>query len=141
MSNFANFFSKSVSIIVGLMFLIIGSIFFFKYDPDAYDVPAIGTITDIEEHYESIGEDNELVHTVYIDYTADGTKYEHVEFPGYNSGMKIGDTVDFFYMSEDPTQIAGTDKGSTPYFGLAAAVVGLIILIVTVVKIIKRKPM
>ena len=136
-----NIFSKSVSIIVGVMFLVIGLIIFLKYDPAEYDVKATGKIVDIEEHYEYIGDDPKLVRTVFIDYTVDGKKYEHIEFIESDSNMKIGDEVEFFYMSKDPTQIAGTDKEKAPYVGLIFAVIGAIILAVTAIKIIKKKPM
>ncbi len=139
--NISNVFSKAVSIIVGLMFLVGGMIFFLKYDPAAYDTEATGTIVDIVERYEMTGDDNQLVHDVYIDYTAGGKSFEHVEYFGYNSKMKVGDTVHFFYMSEDPSQIASDNKESTPYFGLGIAVIGLGLLVVTGVKIIRRKPM
>lgn len=139
--NFANVFAKSISIIIALMFIVIGSIFFFKYDPDAYDTKGTGKIVEIDEHYEFVGEDNQLVNTVYIDYTVGEEKYEHVEFFEYHSGMKVGDEVEFFYMSDDPSQIAGSDKGATPYIGLAFAIVGVIMLVFTVVKIVKKKPM
>lgn len=128
MQNFANVFSKSVSIIVAVMFIVIGSIFYFKYDPAAYDTEGVGVISEIDEHYEWVGDENELVHNVYIDYTANGETFEHAEYFEYNHKMKVGDTVEFFYMSDDPSQIAGKDKEMTPYFGLAFAAVGLIML-------------
>ncbi len=139
--NAANIFSKAISIIIGLMFLVIGLLFFFKYDPDAYDVEAVGTITDIEEHYETVGDDEQLTHTVYIDYSANGTEYKHAEYFQYNSSMKIGDEVSFCYMSSDPSRIAGSNKALTPYFGLGAAVIGAVMLVIVIVKIVKKAPM
>ncbi len=138
--NLAGIFSKAISIIVGLMFIIIGLLLFFNYDPAAYDIPTKGVIVEITDYYEDIGDESQLTHTVYIDYSADGTTYRHVELGEYNSKMKVGDEVDIFYMSSDPAQFARTDKGMTPYFGLIAAVIGAAILVITVIKAIKKSP-
>ena len=138
----ANVFAKTVSIIIGLMFLIGGSIFFFCYDPADYDMQTTGTIVEITDYYDYTGQDDpQLMHDVYIDYTVDGVTYEHAEYFEYNSKMKVGDTVELYYMSQDPTQIAGSDKNMAPYFGLGIALIGLIMLIVNIIKIIRRKPM
>lgn len=141
MATAANAFSKIISIIIAVMFLVIGLIFFFKYDPDAYDMQGTGTIAEIVERYETSGDDNRLVYDVFIDYTIDGKEYKHVDFFEYDSSMKEGDKVEFYYMSSDPSQIAGSTKDAAPYIGLGAAVLGFIMLVVTVVKIIKKKPM
>ena len=138
--NIANGFAKTISIIIGVMFLVIGMIFFLIYDPAAYDAQGTGTIVDIEEHYELVGDEDELVNTVYIDYSAGGKKYTHAVFPSYHSGMQVGDAVEFYYMSQDPTQLAGTDKDIAPYFGLAFAVIGFLMLIRLVLRLICRKP-
>ena len=139
MFKLSSVLSTVVSIIVGLMFLVIGLVFFLKYDPDAYDTPGTGTIVEIDEHYESIGGENELQHTVYIDYSAGGQKYEHVEFMEYKSRMAVGDQVEFYYMSSDPTQLAGPGKENTPYFGLAFAVIGAGMLVFTVLRTVRRR--
>ena len=135
----AGIFSALISLVIGLMFLVGGLIFFLKYDPDAYDMHGTGIIVEIDEHYESIGGENELQHTVYIDYSAGGQKYEHVEFMEYRSRMAVGDTVEFYYMSEDPTQLAGPGKENTPYFGLAFAVIGAGMLVFTVFRTVRRR--
>lgn len=135
-----NFMAAAIAFPVAIAFLILGSVFFLKFDPAAYDVKATGTIVAIDEYYESIGGENELMHTVYIDYSAGGKKYTHVVFPSYHFGMQVGDAVEFYYMSQDPTQLAGTDKDIAPYFGLAFAVIGFLMLIGLVLRLIRRKP-
>lgn len=139
--SFPSIFSKTTSIIIGVVFIVVGLLMFTRFDPDAYDVKATGTIVEIEEYYDYTGDKMQLAHTVYIDYSAGDTKYEHVEFVEYNHKMKVGDEVEFYYMSDDPTQIAGTDKEYTPYYGLGFAAIGLIVLAVTVIKIFRRVPM
>ncbi len=140
MSRFPHVFATVISIVIGLMFLIGGLLFFLKYDPASYDKQATGTIVDIEERYETIGDDDQLVYDVYIDYTVEGKTFEHVEYFEYHTGMKKGDTVTFYYKSTDPSQIAGSDKDMAPYFGLAFAAVGLVMLVVTGIRIVRKKP-
>lgn len=137
----SNGIAKTISIIVGVLFLAGGLLAFFKYDPAAYDKEATGTIVDIEEHYTTTGDDDYVEYTVYIDYTAGGKTFERTEYFEYDSSMKVGDTVKFFYMSEDPSQIAGANKDNAPYFALIFAAVGLVILVITGVKIVRKKPM
>ena len=137
----ANVASKIISIVIGLMFLIGGLIFFFAYDPASYDAQGTGTIAEIDEHYETVGDDTQLEHSVYIDYTVDGKTYEHVDYFEYHTGMKVGDPVSFYYMSSDPSQIANSDKDKAPLFGLIFAAIGLVVLVVTAFKIIRGKPM
>ena len=134
----ANALSKIISILVSLLFLVGGLIFFFLYDPAAYDKEGTGTVVDIQEHWETFGEDEQLVSTAYIDYTAEGKTFTHVEYFECDSSTKIGDTVSFYYMSTDPSQIAGSTKDSAPYIGLAFAAVGLIGIVITVIKLFKR---
>lgn len=139
LSKVSGIFSRVTSIVIGIIFIVVGLIFFLKFDPDAYDMQTTGVITEIEEHYELIGDDNELMHDVYIDYTVNGEKYEHAPYFSYNSGMKVGDEVEFYYMSEDPAQIAGSDKNATPWFGLGFAVIGFGLTAVTVIKMLRGR--
>ena len=127
-------FRTIITVAVSAVFIVVGLVFFTSYDPSVYDVKATGTITDMDEHYESIGGDNELVCDVYIDYVADGKNYEHVEFGEWNSGMRLGDEVEFWYMSSDPAKIASAGKDAAPYFALAFAIVGFVILAVTIIR-------
>ena len=130
---------RVISILVSLMFLVGGLIFFFCYDPAAYDSQGTGTVADIVESFDTAGDMDDTHYDVYIDYTVDGKKYEHVEYFEYHTGMKVGDKVEFFYMSRDPSQIAGSSKNAGPYIGLAFAVVGLVMLVVTVVRMIRGR--
>lgn len=131
--------SKVLSIVVGVLFLAGGLLFFFKYDPDAYDMQTTGTVVELEDHYEFIGDEEELVTTAYIDYTVGDKTYEHVEYFEYHTGMKVGDTVEFYYMSSDPSQIAGSDKNAGPYIGLAFAVAGAAVIVFTIIRIVRKK--
>ena len=130
---------RVMTLLVAVVMIVIGTIFFVKFDPDAYDTKGIGKIVEIEEHYESIGGDNELQHTVYIDYQAGKERYQHVAYPAYNSKMQIGDTVEFYYMSDDPTSMVTGNKNLVPYIGLAFAVIGLIMVLVPVARFILRR--
>lgn len=133
--DFASFLSKAFIFIFGAIFAAVGLLFFLNYDPSVYDVKTTGEIVEIYEHY---GHGSDIEHTVYIDYYAGGKKYEHVELGEYNFTMDVGDEVEFYYNSSDPTQIAGSMKDIAPYVGLAFAVVGFLIIIVTAIKTIRK---
>ena len=139
MENLVKIIKTIGCFVVGLLFLVAGLLFFFKYDPDAYDTEVTGTIVDINEHYELVGGDNELQYTVYVDYTVGDKTFSHAEYPGYNSSMKVGDTVNFFCMSSDPSKIAGLDKNAAPYIGLGFAAAGLVLLVIAVLQLIRKK--
>ena len=134
-----NTLTKVIAVATTVVFIVLGLFFFFNFDPDAYDMQTNGTIVEIDEHYESIGGDNELMHNVYIDYQVGMKQYKHVEFPSYNSKMKVGDAVEFYYMSQDPTKITGADKNIAPYFGLGFAVIGFIMLIASVIRFLRGR--
>lgn len=138
--KYASYRYTLVSILVGLLFLAIGLIGFFRFDPDAYDVSTVATISRIEEttEYDSSTESFNTVHTVYIDYTAGGQRFEDVEYGSYNSSMREGNHLKIYYMSDDPSCITGEDKEKVPYFFLGGAVLGAVMLGVDIVRL-RRK--
>ena len=123
-----NLFKKSIifSIVFGLVFIVLGLTFFFKYDPTEYDSQTIGEIVEIEEHEVYDTDEHRTEYIVYVDYDADRHLYKHAEYGSYDSSMKVGDKVAVYYKSTDPTQITGPGFEKAGYIGLAFAAVGLI---------------
>ena len=136
----ASAYIKVFNIVFGILFLVIGLLFFFKFDPAVYDKTATASITGIDEYYDMVGGENTLCHDVYVSYAADGVTYKDVILGSYHSGMKVGDSVEILYMSEDPSQITTGNPSFVPYFGLGAAIIGAGSIIVTIIRTIKRKP-
>ena len=122
--------SRRFCLLFGLLFLVVGTLTFFTFDPKDYDRTTTGTIVDFA--YRSDPGDDSVTTVVYVDYTADGSRYEHAEYPGYNFTMDIGDEVKLYYMSSDPSQIAGPGKNLMPYVSAAAAIMGAVFFVVGV---------
>ena len=125
-------YGRIVGILIGSIFIVVGLLFFKTYDPDAYDVKTMATIVQIDEEYDII--DEEYDYTVYVDYIANGKEYKNINYGAYNSSMDVGDEVELYYMSSDPTQIATPDKDIAPYIGLGAAVIGAGIIVFSIIK-------
>ena len=73
-----------------------------------YDASTTAVITGIEREWTGTDEDgfDQYEYHVYVDYEVDGKKYENMEYPGYDSSMKDGDTVEIIYQSSDPENFA-----------------------------------
>ena len=111
----------------GLFFLVLGLLVFFTFDPKEYDRTATGTIVEMEQ-YQDPGDDEVNVR-VYVDYVAEGTRYQHVEYNSYNFTMDIGDEVKLYYKSSDPSQIAAPGKDIMPFVSLGAAILGAVVFL------------
>lgn len=112
-------------IVVELMFIIISLYGIFHKDID-YEVTK-GKIVYIEEYHDPINE--EFWYTPYIDYSVNGIEYKNVEYGAYDSSMKVGDEVNVYYSTEDPTLIQAEGFKKVPYIVLSISLVFLIITI------------
>lgn len=91
-----------------------------------------GVIVDFKEFYDVTSDSN--VTKAYIDYEVDGKTYKNVEYPSYNSGMKINDTVTVLYEPEDPTFIQAPGGEKVPYIVGGAAIVSLIVSVILLIR-------
>ncbi len=119
------FNSKIFKLLFGLVF-VAGGIFVIVISGvrishrHLYDSRTQAVISEILEEPD-YGEDSfGYTYTVYVDYEIGGKRYEHVEFPAYNSGMQEGDSIDILYRSDDPGKIETPDN-------LSASVIGIIL--------------
>ncbi len=125
MKKFAPVIFSILAVIFGTVFIVSG-ITTLK-NKNLYDSTVNATVVDIQEEWQTVGEDDQLVTTYYIDYEVNGVKYEHVECPESNGNMKVGDTVEILYQSKDPSKISGrniTSKGIIFIAGGAVAALG-----------------
>jgi hypothetical protein len=72
------------------------------------------TIVEIESYYVSSGDDEELRHSVLVQFAADGAAYEGY-LGYYNSFMKEGGTVKIFYNPADPNDFRSSSAGIAPF--------------------------
>lgn len=91
-----------------------------------YDSTTKAVISEIEEELDYSSDTINYTYTVFVDYEVDGKRYEHVEFPAYNSSMQEGASIDILYRSDDPGEIETPDN-------LRASVIGIVIGAVAVV--------
>ena len=95
-----------VAIIFGIIAIVSGA--HKLQSKHLYDASTTAVITGIEREWSGTDEDgfDQYDYHVYIDYEVDGKKYEQKEYPGYNSSMKDGDTLEILYQSTNPENIA-----------------------------------
>lgn len=118
--------------LVGLLFCIVGGIVLTLPRSEMIEVDA--TILSIEEDEDSF---DDVSYRVLVSYTdADGVFHENIEYPGYNSGMKVGKTVTVAYSADDPEALSSPGGELIPIVILAVGVVcvlvGLCFLIRTI---------
>ena len=138
MQRLLKFLVPVIAIVLGIVAIVSGAKLYSQ--KDLYDTPAKAVIVDIQEEWVSEGDDTHLETTVYVDYEADGVKYEHVQYPGSNSGMKIGDELDIVYQSSNPAEFYTPNVGgSAVLFIVIGAVVTLGGCIGMVMTVIRRR--
>ena len=117
-------------IIVGVAVMLAG--FVFLKDSQGTFEKTEAVITRIEE-YREIGNDDELKHDVYVDYTVNGTEYKDVLFDTYSAGMKVGKTITIEYDVDNNANIRSSGAKFVPYIlfvaGSAIWVLGALNLI------------
>jgi hypothetical protein len=72
------------------------------------------TIVEIESYYVSSGDDEELRHSVLVQFMADGEVIEGY-LGAYNSFMKEGGTVTVLYDPSDPNDFRSSSAGIAPF--------------------------
>lgn len=73
------------------------------------------------------GEDEEVDHEVYVDYTYEGTDYHHIAFDWYDVDMREGDILPVTIDSRSPGEIVSNEFWLV-WFGLAISLIGYGIL-------------
>lgn len=102
--------------------------------PDAEYAETTGTIVNIEEYRDMTSSNNDIMHRVFVDYTADGKDYKNAEYGSYSSSMEIGDEVTVLYNVDEPKQIQAPGFEKVPYI---VGGVGIVVLLCGVVALIK----
>ncbi|MBO4854296.1 MAG: DUF3592 domain-containing protein [Oscillospiraceae bacterium] len=113
-------------LLVGIVFLAVG-IFTLLNPHDDY-LPVTATIVEIEQMFTENDSPD-----VYVDYTVDGTAYEHVRLGSYSSGYYEGKEIDLLYNPANPAQITTTGGA---IWGIVLTVLGGLITLFFVGKIL-----
>lgn len=104
-------------LITGVFFVVFSLIALFSAAKAEYK-STTATIKDIVVSYDAVNETNE--YSVLVDYNANGRHYRNIELGSYSSSMKIGDTVEVFYDTENPELIHTKGGEKVPFVTLAA---------------------
>lgn len=131
----------SIFCITGLIFLISGIIWMIsgtKFKKTAVEITA--RIADIDTYEDS---DGDTGHRVYVDYSFNGTDYEHVQIHSYNSSMYVGKTVSLLCDPKNPVNVRSSSSyiiGSVIFIFLGAvfALIGIIPCILSIKNTTKR---
>lgn len=111
----------------GALFLIVGLLTLFTFNPKEYNGTTTATIVDFEQQTGVGDENNDII--TYVDYSVDGVRYTHVPYNSYNFTMDVGDEVNIYFKTSDPSQIAAPGKNIIPFVGIGAAVLGAAVLV------------
>ncbi|MBQ6569574.1 MAG: DUF3592 domain-containing protein [Clostridia bacterium] len=99
--------SSAVKIIICLVLvaavLVGAGIFMFMASTKAHENGKV--FIDTEAVIEKIIEGEDDTDTAYVKYIVDGKEYNNVQYSGYTSSMKVGDTVTIEYNRDNPSEI------------------------------------
>lgn len=85
------------------------------------------------------GADEDMTYEVYVDYTVDGTPYNHVKINTYESSYKVGKTITILYNPANPAQIVGKTASWLPIVLFIGAGVFAALFVVMIVLTIRAK--
>ena len=121
-----------IMILAGAAFMAFGV--YSALQPEKATVTVKAQIVDIQEEPDAVNDTTE--YHVFVDYTdADGKEHKNVEYPGYDSGMKVGDTIEIKYNAENPEELISSGKYVDYIFvAVGAAVVAFAVYNIIAVK-------
>ena len=124
----------SIFAIIGLIFIVIGTIVcakVFKYD-NIVETTAI--ITDFEEYEEYANGRTHIQHKTHITYDVEGRSYTNV-VKMYSSSWNVGDEIEIYYDIDNPQNVGSKDTDLVllviPCLGLVFFALGSITLLVS----------
>ena len=122
--------------ILAAILVVIGVMVTSKRKTDYVETQA--TIVELKET--GTDEDN-MTYDVFVDYTVNGVKYEHVQVDSYSSGYAVGKQITVLYDPSNPAVIVGKTSEFVIillFAGAAVCAVGGVALIVHTVKSLRK---
>lgn len=114
--------SKVLPLVFGIILIVMGIVMLTNTHDDF--IKTTGKIVEIEDVYDPIDEEHDM--TVYVDYTADGKQYQHVELGFYEPKMRVGSEIKIKYDPLNPSHIEPESLGAVPFIMLGLGVVVLL---------------
>lgn len=122
--------NKLFPFIFGFLFVAVGLLTLFTFNPKEYDSKTEATITDFGYDYTTGDEDVQTY--CIVKYRAKGKEYRDVRVDYYDFTLDVGDTIEIYYKSTDPSEITTKGKDLMPFVSIGAIAVGAISLFVGV---------
>lgn len=123
-----------ITLILGVMtvLLLVVGIVMLSNKKDNY-IETTATISEISE----VGTGEDLTYEVFVDYTVDGHRYEHVQLNTYEGSYKVGKEITILYDPANPSVIEGKTSGVIIILLFAGAAVCAVIAVVNIVNTIR----
>jgi len=122
----------SIFVIVGLIFLVVGTIICVKVLKYDNIVETTAIITDFEEYKEYANGRTHIHHKTHITYDVEGRSYTNV-VQMYSSSWNIGEEIEIYYDVDDPQNVGSKDTDLVllviPCLGLVFFALGSITLL------------
>lgn len=117
--------NKLFPFMFGLLFIVVGSLALFTFNPKEYDGKTEAIITDFGYEYDTGIDDNVNVYLI-VKYEVKGKTYNDVRVDYYHVGLDVGDTIEIYYKTTNPSEVTGPGKDLMPIVSIAAIALGTI---------------
>ncbi|MCR5456668.1 MAG: DUF3592 domain-containing protein [Clostridiales bacterium] len=120
-----------ITAVMAVLLVVVG-VLMMSNKKDNY-VETTATISEIKY----IAPDEELAHEVYVDYTIDGHRYEHVQLNIFEFSYSVGKEITILYDPANPSVIKGKKSVDIVILLFAGAAVCAVIAVVNIVNMIR----
>ena len=124
----------STFVVVGLIFIVVGTIVCLKVFDYSNTAETTAIITDIETYYEHDADGRHIRHKTYLSYEIDGHSYTYVS-QMYSSSWNVGDEIEVYYDIDNPQSVSSKDTDLAllviPCLGVLFFCWGSIVLLVS----------
>ena len=119
--------------IIGLIFIVVGTVICLKTFDYSDKVETTAIITDFESYQEYVNGKTHIRHKTYITYDIEGRSNTNI-VEMYSSSWNVGDEIEIYYDIDNPHNVGSKDTDLAllviPCIGLIFFALGLIMLLV-----------
>ena len=120
--------------IIGLIFMVVGTVICLKVFDYSDQVEATAIITDFESYQEYHNGKTHIHYKTYLTYEVEGFSYTNV-VSMYSSSWNVGDEIEIYYDIDDPQNVGSKDADWAllviPFLGLVFFALGSITLLIS----------
>lgn len=120
--------------IIGLIFMVVGTVICLKVFDYSDKVETTAIITDFESYQEYVNGRTHTRHKTHITYDVEGRSYTNI-VQMYSSSWNVGDEIEIYYDIDNPQNVGSKDTDWVllviPCLGLLFFCLGMITLLVS----------